>query len=90
MSPAKIVPSAATATQWAGLEVFGHFSLAPSALKIAMQVRVNSGEPGRNRFVSLRDSYHGDTLGAMGVGFVPAFHTAFEGVLPWGLVTTHR
>ena len=52
-----------------------------AALKIALQYRANTGAPGRNRFVSLCSSYHGDTLGAMGVGFVPGFHAAFKGVL---------
>ncbi|AMD01675.1 aspartate aminotransferase family protein [Halomonas chromatireducens] len=43
-----------------------------SALKLARQYFVASGEPERRRFVSLRPSYHGSTLGALGVtGYQP-------------------
>lgn len=54
-----------------------------AALKIALQYRSNRGEAGRTRFIALEDGYHGDTLGAIGVGFVDAFHAPFaEAVLP--------
>ena len=43
-----------------------------SALKLARQYVVATGEPQRRRFVSLRPSYHGSTLGALGVtGYHP-------------------
>ncbi|MCE8015730.1 aspartate aminotransferase family protein [Halomonas sp. MCCC 1A17488] len=43
-----------------------------SALKLARQYFVARGEPQRQRFVSLRPSYHGSTLGALGVtGYEP-------------------
>ncbi|UYG05286.1 aspartate aminotransferase family protein [Halomonas sp. LR3S48] len=43
-----------------------------SALKLARQFFVAKGEPQRQRFVSLRPSYHGSTLGALGVtGYHP-------------------
>ncbi|MGM0985545.1 MAG: aspartate aminotransferase family protein [Pseudomonadota bacterium] len=43
-----------------------------SALKLARQYVVARGEPQRCRFVSLRPSYHGSTLGALGVtGYQP-------------------
>ncbi|MBB3331607.1 adenosylmethionine-8-amino-7-oxononanoate aminotransferase [Halomonas campaniensis] len=43
-----------------------------SALKLARQYFVAIGEPRRRRFVSLRPSYHGSTLGALGVtGYRP-------------------
>ncbi|MDR9440288.1 MAG: aspartate aminotransferase family protein [Halomonas sp.] len=43
-----------------------------SALKLARQYFVATGEPRRRRFVSLRPSYHGSTLGALGVtGYQP-------------------
>jgi adenosylmethionine-8-amino-7-oxononanoate aminotransferase len=39
-----------------------------AALKLARQVAVERGEPRRTRFVARRQSYHGNTLGALGVG----------------------
>ena len=38
------------------------------ALKMAFQAQLQKGECGRVRFGALRDGYHGDTLGAVGVG----------------------
>jgi adenosylmethionine-8-amino-7-oxononanoate aminotransferase len=52
-----------------------------AALKIALQYWVTRGEPQRTRFVSLEEGYHGDTLGAMSVGYVEAFHRPFRGVV---------
>ena len=49
-----------------------------AALKIALQYWVNRGEPGRTRFVALEGGYHGDTLGAIGAGYVEAFHAPFR------------
>jgi adenosylmethionine-8-amino-7-oxononanoate aminotransferase len=54
-----------------------------AALKIALQYRSNRGETGRTRFIALEDGYHGDTLGAIGVGWVDAFHAPFaDAVIP--------
>jgi adenosylmethionine-8-amino-7-oxononanoate aminotransferase len=54
-----------------------------AALKIALQYWAHRGEPGRTRFVALEGGYHGDTLGAVGVGFVETFHAPFrEAVRP--------
>lgn len=39
-----------------------------TALKLARQYWVERGEPGRTRFLARRQSYHGNTLGALGVG----------------------
>ena len=47
------------------------------ALKIALQYRAARGEP-RTAFVSLSGGYHGDTLGAMSVGNIPAYHSLFH------------
>jgi adenosylmethionine-8-amino-7-oxononanoate aminotransferase len=52
-------------------------SATEAALKMALQYWSNLGRPQRNRFVSLVDGYHGDTLGAMGVGYVEAFHRPY-------------
>jgi adenosylmethionine-8-amino-7-oxononanoate aminotransferase len=39
-----------------------------AALKLARQFHVERGEPGRDVFVARRQSYHGNTLGALAVG----------------------
>lgn len=52
-----------------------------AALKMALQYRHLSGEPDRTRFASLGQAYHGDTLGAVGVGYSETFHRFFEPVL---------
>ena len=56
-------------------------SAVEAALKMAVQYRVNIGQLKRSRFIGLADGYHGDTLGAMGVGFVETFHKDFEAIL---------
>ena len=53
-------------------------SATEASLKMAIQYWANLGEKGKTRFVSLEEGYHGDTLGAVGVGFVPTFHKYFE------------
>ncbi len=39
-----------------------------AALKLARQYFVESGQPSRRRFIARRQSYHGNTLGALAVG----------------------
>ena len=51
------------------------------ALKMAFQVHQNRGDTKRTRFLALRGSYHGDTLGAMAVGEPEGFHTCFKPLL---------
>ena len=53
------------------------------AMKMAVQYRLNRGDQGRNRFVSFRDGYHGDTLAAMSVTDPDeGMHAMFRGYLP--------
>jgi len=47
------------------------------ALKIALQYHALRGE-NRSEFVSFNGGYHGDTLGAMSVGSIPAYHALFH------------
>jgi adenosylmethionine-8-amino-7-oxononanoate aminotransferase len=48
-----------------------------AALKIALQYWAARGRR-RTAFVSLGGGYHGDTLGAMSVGNIPAYHSLFH------------
>ena len=47
------------------------------ALKQAFQYWSHRGQPNRQRFVRLEHAYHGDTLGAVGVGGIELFHRIF-------------
>jgi adenosylmethionine-8-amino-7-oxononanoate aminotransferase len=51
------------------------------ALKMAFQAQLQRGEKGRTRFGALRDGYHGDTLGAVGVGELDNWLTGLFGPL---------
>ncbi len=52
-----------------------------AALKMALQYWHLSGKPDRTRFASLVQAYHGDTLGAVGVGYSETYHRFFKPVL---------
>ncbi len=49
------------------------------ALKLAYQYwqQKSPAEPKRQRFIALKDAYHGDTLGAVAVGGIEHFHQTF-------------
>jgi adenosylmethionine-8-amino-7-oxononanoate transaminase len=47
------------------------------AFKIAAQYWFNLGKPEKNEFVGFADAYHGDTVGAMSIGRMPAFHRPY-------------
>ncbi|MHC4871393.1 MAG: adenosylmethionine--8-amino-7-oxononanoate transaminase [Planctomycetota bacterium] len=49
-----------------------------AALKISIQYWKNIGVENKTRFISLAEGYHGDTLGAVGVGYVDLFHKNFK------------
>jgi adenosylmethionine---8-amino-7-oxononanoate aminotransferase len=51
------------------------------AFKLALQYWQLRGETRRTRFVALTEGYHGDTLGAVSVGYSEAFHRFFRPVL---------
>lgn len=47
------------------------------AFKLAAQYWHNIGQPQKREFVGFAEAYHGDTVGAMSVGRVPAFHKPY-------------
>ncbi len=51
------------------------------ALKMSFHYWHNSGQPGKNRFVSLENGYHGETLGALSVTGVPLLRSPYEALL---------
>jgi len=48
------------------------------ALKMALQFWVNTGKPERNKIIALKNSYHGDTFGAMSASSRSVFTKAFD------------
>ena len=48
------------------------------ALKLALQYWQNIGEKQKSRIITLENGYHGDTFGAMSVGYVPQFFGKFK------------
>src|SRR5206468_1916506 len=52
-----------------------------AALRLALQYQQLRGEPARTRFASLVEAYHGDTLGAVGVGYSETFHRFVAGAV---------
>jgi adenosylmethionine-8-amino-7-oxononanoate aminotransferase len=51
------------------------------ALKQSFQYWALQGHPKKQRFLRLGDAYHGDTLGAVGVGGIDVFHRVFGPLL---------
>jgi adenosylmethionine-8-amino-7-oxononanoate aminotransferase len=49
-----------------------------AALKMSLQYHHNRGKEGKTRFLTLQEDYHGDTMGAVSVGYVEEFHRPFE------------
>ncbi|MGC9196248.1 MAG: adenosylmethionine--8-amino-7-oxononanoate transaminase [Syntrophobacteraceae bacterium] len=56
-------------------------SAVEAALRVAVQYWHNLGETGRTRFAAFEESYHGDTIGAMSVGYLPDFHAPYRSLL---------
>lgn len=48
------------------------------ALKMSLQYWSNVGKSSKRKFVSLQRSFHGDTLGAVGIGDVEEYHKVFQ------------
>jgi adenosylmethionine---8-amino-7-oxononanoate aminotransferase len=57
------------------------------ALKMSFHAWKNLGHPEKNRFVSLENSYHGETVGALAVTDVPLFSATYAPLVRQGLRT---
>ena len=51
------------------------------ALKMAYQFQFNQGRENTRRFIALKNSYHGDTIGAVSLGGIETFHHIFGALL---------
>ncbi len=51
------------------------------ALKMAYQYWCHKGESSRSKFIAFKNSYHGDTLGAVSVGGVDLYHKVYKPLL---------
>lgn len=50
-------------------------------IKMAFQYWRHLGRPDKSKFISFKNAYHGDTVGAMSVGGVDIFHEVFRPLL---------
>ncbi|MFZ5650645.1 MAG: adenosylmethionine--8-amino-7-oxononanoate transaminase [Bacillota bacterium] len=51
------------------------------AVKMAFQYWRHRGAPEKRRFITMKEAYHGDTIGAVSVGAIDIYHKAFEHLL---------
>jgi adenosylmethionine-8-amino-7-oxononanoate aminotransferase len=51
------------------------------ALKMAFQYWIHKGVKGKHSFLSLKNAYHGDTIGAVSIGGIDIFHEVFKPLL---------
>jgi len=49
--------------------------------KMALQYWYNKGEKKRTKFSTLENGYHGDTVGAMSLGYVQSFFSKYKPML---------
>jgi adenosylmethionine---8-amino-7-oxononanoate aminotransferase len=56
-------------------------SAVEAALKMSFHSWLNQGKPGKTRFVTLENSYHGETLGALAVGNVELYKRTYHPLL---------
>lgn len=55
------------------------------ALKLSFQYHQQTGSPEKKKFVSLANAYHGETIGALGVGDVDIFTSTYRPLIKEGI-----
>lgn len=87
-------PAVELAERLAGLTGLGHAFYASdgaSAVEIALKMSFhywrNVGQPFKQKFVALSNSYHGETLGALAVTDVALFRDVYHGLLNNNIIT---
>ena len=61
--------------------VSGGSEAVEAAIKLARQVHYERGDTGRVHFIARRQSYHGNTLGALALGHHPGRRAPYEGLV---------
>lgn len=56
-------------------------SAVEAAIRMAVQSFHNMGQLGKKGLIALEDGYHGDTLGAVGAGYLESFHAPIRHLL---------
>jgi adenosylmethionine-8-amino-7-oxononanoate aminotransferase len=51
------------------------------AVKMAFQYWQHKGKDSKRQFITMKDAYHGDTIGAVSVGAIDLFHKAYSSLL---------
>lgn len=74
---AKIAPQGLNHSFFAG----DGSSATEAALKMALQYWQNIEVDNKTKFICLENGYHGDTLGAVSVGYIDKFHKKFRSIL---------
>lgn len=54
------------------------------ALKLSFQYHLQTGNPKKTKFISLQNAYHGETIGALGVGDVDIFTETYRPLIKEG------
>ena len=54
------------------------------ALKLSFQYHLQTGNPQKTKFISLENAYHGETIGALGVGDVDIFTKTYRPLIQEG------
>ncbi|MDC2863553.1 adenosylmethionine--8-amino-7-oxononanoate transaminase [Bacillus sp. BP-3] len=51
------------------------------AIKMAFQYWQHKGKPKKKKFITMKEAYHGDTIGAVSVGAIDMFHQVYSTLL---------